>query len=121
MNPSLDMADAFDGLTEVATLITPSASVLASDGFERHGIETQTAINVVTWPSTGEESLQVGDGARTQELRTFATLTELRSADVATGAPAQRIIYQGDEYALQRSEPYKNSGFWVAIGVRVGQ
>jgi len=27
VNPSLDMADAFDGLTEVATLITPAASV----------------------------------------------------------------------------------------------
>lgn len=121
MNPDLDMAEAFDGLTETATLITPAASVLASDGFEREGTEAEAEIDVVSWPSTGAEAQKLPDGVRTLELRTFASVSEMRGADSPSGLPAQRISYDGIEYAIQKAEPWKVSNYWIAIGVRVGQ
>jgi hypothetical protein len=122
MNPDLDMAEAFDGLTETATLITPAASVLASDGFERDGVETETEIELVSWPTTGSESQKLPDGIRTLELRTFASTTEMRGADVANGLPAQRIRYDnGQEFDLHKAERWIIAGYWVAIGTRVGQ
>ena len=122
MNPSLDMGGAFDGMTEAATLITPAASVLASDGFEREGTETEAAIEVVSWPSTGSESQRLPDGVRTLELRTFASTTEMRGDDALNGLPAQRIRYDdGSEFALQKAERWLIGGYWIAIGTRVGQ
>lgn len=121
MNPNLVMDSAFDGLTETATLITPAASVLASDGFEREGLETEDDIEVVSWPSTGAESKQVADGVRINEMRTFASITEMRGADTRSGLPAQRIRYDGAEFALQKAERWIISNYWIAIGTRVGQ
>ncbi len=100
--------------------VTRTTGSFAKGGWEADTPTTLSVIAVV-WPSTPEEIQQVPEGDRVTGMVTFATIAPLYVS--RKGASLQGIsdyvTWNSEEYKILSLLPYKDYGYYMAVGARV--
>jgi hypothetical protein len=79
-----------------------AAATAGTDGRPVTGSPTTSTIYASVQPAPGRQLEHLPEGLRSRVVMIAYTDTELRTADQATGLPADELVYQGATYLVER-------------------
>lgn len=86
-----------------------------ADPAETHGVQASVQ------PSPQEDLELLPEGARSSKAITIWTPFALRTAEQATGRPADQVVYGGETYQVHHVRDWEvMAGYTRAVAVRVG-
>ena len=107
--PLMDFADTLSRMGETYTLKAGAAGSVV-DGHHVPGAGAETTVTAVVQPIEGEELQRLPEGWRVDEVLVAFTSTQVQGLDEATGRGPDVLVVDGDEYQVERVEP------WVKLG-----
>jgi len=115
----IDVAEAFEDLTQEVTLKRKAAGSRDSNGNWVDGIETITTFKAVVQSLTADERLVLPEAVRTKETIKIHTKTELLTSNESTSIDADIIVFNNLEWQINQVFNRSNiGGYYKAIGVR---
>jgi len=104
----------------VATVTRGAAGTYTAGRLTPGALTTTTLAVVNIQPASGRDLLRLPEGVRTRETVAIWTSDELRTANEATGAPADVVNYGGASYQVELVEDWVGlGGFRKAIAAKV--
>ncbi len=83
---------------------------------------TDTPIEACVQRPNGRQLRNLPENQRTEEVIRIDTAVTLRTASVAKGTPADRIVYNSDVYEVQVITDYlQHANYCQALAMKVGQ
>lgn len=83
------------------------------------GATTELEIVASVQPAGGRDLQRLPEGQRTRETIAVWSPNEIRTANDAAGAAADRIEWQGRTYEVQLVEPWVPGQYWRAIAAKM--
>lgn len=106
--------------TPTATVTRGSAGTYIAGRLTPGALTTTPLAAVNIQPASGRDLLRLPEGVRTRETIAIWTSAELRTADEATGTPADVVGYGGASYQVELVEDWVGlGGFRKAIAAKV--
>ena len=82
--------------------------------------ESDRTIKATIYPTTPREAQILPEGVRNKQLLTLFTQDQLKAASSRNRKDGDIILYREDEYEVQRTEDWQNTGsYFKSISVRV--
>lgn len=85
-------------------------------------LETETSLTMhgPVMPANAEELEQVPEGDRKKGAMVFYCTQELRCTTEANAGTSDQVVWNGARYRITNSLPWKDFGYYKAIGVAMG-
>lgn len=82
---------------------------------------TTVTMSAVVYPTTSHEIQQVPEADRVQGMMTFLTLVPVYLSRKQTGLQgiSDYATWNGEQYKIVNTLPYKDYGYYMSVGVRV--
>ncbi len=97
------------------------ARTVGADGFATAPGTQNLTLQLVITPATGRDMQQLPEGQRTEATIAVLSASELKTADVATGCPADQILRGGDYWLVVSVEHWEQGNYYRALAQRMGR